>query len=68
MGAEKSFDSKVNAELSKAFEERGAIYSLHYLLSGETGEPQVFKLGNPIKFKFEIDPLQKYCAEALSMQ
>lgn len=70
MGAEKNIDPKTNAELSKAFEERGAIYSLSYLLAGDsdTSEPQVFKLSQPIKFKFEIDPLQKYCAEALSMQ
>jgi hypothetical protein len=32
------------------------------------GDPIVLKLGKPIKFKYEIDPLQKYCAEALNMQ
>lgn len=44
MGAEKSFEPKVNSELSKAFEERGALYSLHYLVSGDDkGELKVFK-------------------------
>ncbi len=28
----------------------------------------MYKSGKPIKFKFQIDPLQKYCADALNMQ
>lgn len=70
MGAEKSIDQKTNDELSKAFEERGAAYSLLYLSNGvsDLGDPIVYKLGKSIKFKYEIDPLQKYCAEALNMQ
>lgn len=70
MGSEKSIDEKMNADLRKAFEERGAIYSLFYLSNwnSELGDPQVFKSGKPIKYKFEIDPLQNYCTEALNMQ
>jgi hypothetical protein len=69
MGSKKSLDEKTIGELNKAFEDRGAPYSLFYLVaaSGE-GDPQVFKSGKEIKFKFEIDPLQKYCADALNMQ
>lgn len=64
MGAAKSVDQKFNVELNKAFEERGALYSLFYLFDGESDafDPQVVKEGKLIKFRFEIDPLQKYCA------
>ena len=70
MGSKKSLDDKTINELNKAFGERGAPYSLLYLVGGgeEAGDPKVFKSGKEIKFKFEIDPLQKYCADALSMQ
>lgn len=45
------------------------MYSLIYVVDSEiASDPQLFKAGKPIKFKFEIDPLQKYCADALNMQ
>ena len=70
MGSKKSLEDKAIQELNKAFGDRGAPYSLFYLVGSdpEAGDPQVFKSGKEIKFKFEIDPLQKYCADALNMQ
>jgi hypothetical protein len=69
MGAKKTIDEKVVNELNKCFEERGSLYSLIYIVDSEAdSDPQIFKSGKPIKFKFAIDPLQKYCADALSMQ
>ena len=69
MGAKKTIDEKVVNELNKSFEERGSLYSLIYVVDSEAdSDPKIFKAGKPIKFKFEIDPLQKYCADALSMQ
>ena len=70
MGSKKSLEEKTVNELHKAFGERGATYSLLYFVTSdqEAADPQVFKSGKPIKFKLEIDPLQKYCADALNMQ
>jgi hypothetical protein len=46
MGAEASSDGKLFNELSKAFELRGASYSLHYLIGKSVEpEPKLFKGG-----------------------
>ena len=68
MGSKKGLEEKINNELNKAFTERGAPYQLIYLTDPEAGDPEVFKGGKLVKYKFEIDPLQKYCADALNMQ
>lgn len=53
MGAKKSIDEKVVNELNKSFEERGSLYSLVYIVDSETdSDPQLYKSGKPIKFKF----------------
>ena len=69
MGAEASSDAKLFSELSKAFDLRGAFYSLYYFIGKSVEpEPKLIKGGQQIKYKLEIDPLQKYCVDALSLQ
>lgn len=68
MASEKFMNKRTAQELDTAFAERGAPYSLTYLVSEETVEPKLLKGGKPARYRFQIDPLQKYCADALNMQ
>jgi hypothetical protein len=52
MASEKYINDKVNNELNAAFLERGAPYSLIYMVNSETNaDPLIFKGGKPIKYK-----------------
>jgi hypothetical protein len=69
MGAQKFVESKVVEELNRAFQERGAAYSLHYFVGTEQeADPRLLRAGKEVKYKLEIDTLQKYCIDALSFQ
>jgi len=51
MGSDKYINEKTT-ELNAAFLERGAPYSLIYVVSSETTlDPQLFKSGKPVKYK-----------------
>jgi hypothetical protein len=69
MGSQKFMEQRVADELNKAFQERGASYSLYYFVGLEfDSDPKLMKAGREVKYRLEIDPLQKYCIDALSFQ
>lgn len=68
MGPQKQIDSKVNQELSKSCQERGAVYSLHNLVGKDESKQLLFRRDQPVQFRLEVDPLEKYCVDTLHMQ
>ncbi len=51
MGSHKYVDTKVVDELNRAFEERGALYSLYYFVGAEDSDPKLYKKNKEVKYK-----------------
>lgn len=52
MGSQKFVENKVVEELNRAFQERGASYSLYYFVGLEfDSDPKLMKAGKEVKYK-----------------
>lgn len=52
MGAQKFVENKVVEELNRAFQERGAAYSLYYFVGTEQdADPRLLRAGKEVRYK-----------------